>query len=342
MTRQQRRHLALGVLGVLLIAGLGMVALRPRGDDVRVVTVLTTAGGALAPGADVRVDGLPVGSVESLETQGDDVRVILSVHRRAADELPATVTARVMPATVFGTSYVDLRRPQRSAGSTTLASARTVAQDTSVPTLELQRALDGIDRLVTALGPARISTVLHSLASALDGRGRTIGASVDRLGHLSRGLRPLTGVIRDDLVGLADNLATVRRIAPDLLDALDDVTVVSDDVVRGRGDLSRTLIAALRALDAGDTLVQRTGKDLPATLAGLAVIVDALFDHRSDLTRGPVALDRLLRRVVQVTEGGAIRIDATIVNASGYGYYTAADCPRYEAQRGANCRGSSR
>ncbi|MEH3033451.1 MAG: MlaD family protein [Aeromicrobium erythreum] len=96
---------ALVVVGAVLVAaGRGAFS-----DGTDVTARLDDAGGALAPGSDVKVDGVVVGRVTSLRGGEGDARVGLRLDGDADEALTAGTTARIMPATVFGTTYVGPR-----------------------------------------------------------------------------------------------------------------------------------------------------------------------------------------------------------------------------------------
>lgn len=337
----RRRHVTYGAAFVILVSLLfGLPkTVGGDGDGQIVVAELDTIGGSLAPGADVKLRGLVVGRVVELTATDDGgVRMTLSLQGDQISQIPADVLARVLPATVFGTTYVDLTSKARDVSKTGhLAAGSVIPQDASTATLELQRALDGIDSLVDALGPARLSTVLHSLASALDGNGDDLGSLVDGFGNVTTELRFRVPLVRENLKLLAQNLRTLRDVAPDLLDAVDDTVVVADHLVERRVDLSDLIDSGLALTDETGELLDRTGPGYERNVVGAAIILDALYDNRDGLTQGPRSLDRLLRRAMTITEGGTIRIDATVVSASVHDYYLRRDCPRFGTARGGNC-----
>src|SRR5690606_9446797 len=124
-------------------------------------------GGALISGNDVKVNGVIVGAVSRIVSApaGNGVEVEVALDPQHAERIPADVTARILPATVFGTSFVDLV-PGGAGG--TLRAGQQIAQDASAETLELQAILDGLDNVVSALGPAQLATALDNLAGALE------------------------------------------------------------------------------------------------------------------------------------------------------------------------------
>ena len=195
----RRNELALRGVGVIVLIALvlGFVVLKQNGTfggEPELAAEVPTAGGSLAQGSDVKVLGVIVGQVTTI-TRADDggVRVGMKIPEENLDGIPANVEARILPATVFGTSFLDLV-VKGTPSTTTLAAGATIPADTSVETLELQQALDDIDRLVRALGPAELQMAISSAADALEG-------SVFRM------LRPGQRVIFDlDDSGLATRL----------------------------------------------------------------------------------------------------------------------------------------
>ena len=105
--------IVIGLLGGLVLAyGKGMFA-----DEVSVTAVVDNAGGSLAKGSDVKSRGVILGKVTSITAENGDVRIGLQLEGPAARRLPTSVQARVLPATVFGTTFVDLVVPDGAAAT---------------------------------------------------------------------------------------------------------------------------------------------------------------------------------------------------------------------------------
>ena len=118
-----RNELALrGLVTVAVIALLlGILQLRTSGawgGPPKVAADLRNAGGSLAPGSDVKLRGSVVGRVTGIERgPSGGVRVQMAMDEATLGKVPADVVARILPATVFGTSYVDLRPTGGAAAS---------------------------------------------------------------------------------------------------------------------------------------------------------------------------------------------------------------------------------
>ena len=334
-----RGLLLVGLFGALLV----VMSLSVGGAFARAASVearLDTAGGSIVPGSDVKLDGLVVGSVKKIEGDEDGVVLDLAIADERLAQIPRTVRARVLPATVFGTSYVDLTT-RAGRGGPHLEAGDVIRQDTSTPTLELQQALDSIDRLVDALGPAELSTALHSLSDALDGQGDDIGRTLDLAHRYLARLDPAMPLVTQDLRLLATNIDIVRRNAPQLLDAVDDALYVGGHLVEKRAQLTSLLSGGLGLVQDTDAFLEANGDQLVRLVRQAAVVTDAVHDQRTGLRTGLLAVADVTRKIQTIGEGQWLRVDARIIDPV-YPEYTRADCPRYGNDRGANCGGAGR
>src|SRR3982750_2840106 len=63
---------------------------------------ISHAGLQLLPGSDVKVRGIIVGSVDSITSNGDGADIKLRLQPDKAKHIPANVSARLVPKTIFG------------------------------------------------------------------------------------------------------------------------------------------------------------------------------------------------------------------------------------------------
>jgi virulence factor Mce-like protein len=314
----------------------GLLSMKLHGefsDTIPVSAELQTVGGSLRSGVDVKMRGMAVGKVGQLTAATGHVTVDLNIDRRHAARIPNTVVARVLPASVFGTSYVDLVAPEGTEGAPPLRAGDVVRQDVSQGTVELQTALDSIDRLVDALGPSELATALHTVASALDGRGADLGHTIDEFTAYIDKLEPMVPKVRSDLKLLVTNLDAVARNAPDLLEATDDARITLNKVVERRHKLEKML-------DGGAALMSETNAffidheaDYLKALKLSVILVDALYDCRDGLRDTLLETGGISRALLTTLEDGYAHVEG-VVYTNGAADYTAADRPKYT---GADC-----
>jgi virulence factor Mce-like protein len=312
------------LLGIIYVRATGAV-----GGNPEVSAVVRNAGGSLRPGSDVKISGVIIGRVTEISRgPGGDVEVGMLVDQDDLDSVPANVVARILPATVFGTSFVDLvvyDGPSAQA----LKDGAVIPADKTQGTLELQQALDDIDRLVTALGPAELASAIGSAAIALQGRGEKIGQIIETADTYLARLTPRMPLVRSDLRKLAANLELIDQVAPDLLQATEDGLVTLHTIA--------TQQAAITALISGGITLSRTTtaflnsnqRKLVRFIDNGAILSDILYDNRRAGISGAIATNIAVGRVVPTAiREGFIRSDA-ILQTVAPEFYTAADRPHY-------------
>ena len=142
-------------------------------DHVTVTVQAHNAGQQLNVGSDVRMNGAIVGRVSQVRSDRDGALVSLQIDHAAADRIPSDTVARILPTTLFGQKYVELRSssPVRGHG---LRDGDRLAEDTSAEAVELTDVLDDLDPVLTAVRPQRLAGTLTALSRGLDGRGAQI------------------------------------------------------------------------------------------------------------------------------------------------------------------------
>ncbi len=168
---------ALSCFGLLLFLWLafgGAIPLKPKGYRMQIAF---PEAGQLAQEADVRISGVPVGKVKTIET--DKTRGVsdatIEIEERFAP-IPADSRAILRQKTLLGETYVELTPGTRS-GATVPENGR-LARGQVSPTVELDEIFRAFDE------PTRnaFRSWMAELATASRGRGRDIS---DALGNLA-------------------------------------------------------------------------------------------------------------------------------------------------------------
>lgn len=335
---------ARGVLFLVALALLvmGMVAITKGAlsDDVKAVAVMSNAGGSIVKEADVKYGGVNVGKVKGLrEGPGGaakgGVLLDMKLEKRFAEDIPKNVTARVLPASVFGTSFVDLVPPKSPSGRIT--DDTRILQDTSVETLELQTILDSLDRVVDSLGPAELSSALGNLAAAVDGKGEQIGQTMTRLDEYLGKLNPSLPLVTENLDLLAGNLEAFEQYAPDLFEATDNALVAARTLIRNTENFTKLVSSGGKLMGETSALLSKNEKALVDTLMHTAIVVDALHDGRRGVVQGLVEIGKLTKNLASITRDNAMLRTHAYIQTTRPSNYTSAQCPTYNGVRGRGC-----
>jgi phospholipid/cholesterol/gamma-HCH transport system substrate-binding protein len=273
-------------------------------------------------------------------TRGADggVRVGIALRGKRIDQVPDDVVARILPATVFGTSYVDLVT-HGPASHRPLRPGAVIPADRTQGTLELQQALDDIDRLVKAVGPADLASAIGSVAQALDGRGAQLGATIDRANDYLARLNPKMPVVRADVHKLAAVLELAASVSPDLLAATADALTTARTVVAQKVAISTRLCGGTTLATQADAFLRANRDQLVRFIDNSATLLDVVHANRHAGVTGAIETNTMLgQKIATIVHRGYIDSVTTFLSDVPP-YYTAADCPRVGTARGDNCPG---
>ena len=273
-------------------------AVWPRNQTMHVTGMFSRAVG-LYPGSDVRVLGVPIGTVISVTPEGDQVAVEFEYD--AAVKIPANAMAAVVSPSLVSDRYVQLL-PAYTSGPV-MTSGSTIDRDHTAVPVELDRISQSLDDLMVALGPdganknGALSRLLDTGAKNLNGQGSAIH---DTTHDLSLALQTLAGG-KDDLFStvknlqsftstLATNDSQVRRLNGDLAS-------VSDQLAGERGDLGAALKNLAIALNETSTFVHDNRAVLTTNISQLTAVTTTIANQRDalaeTLTNAPVAVSNL-------------------------------------------------
>ncbi|MFE7198661.1 MCE family protein [Pseudonocardia alni] len=237
-SRTAIRLLGVGFIAMVIGAVVLTVALYEKAFTpvVPVTLQLTELPDQFEESADVKLDGLIVGAVESITQRDGLVEVRLGLDPAVVDLIPADVSARLVPKTLFGPRFVDLA----TTGTTTmpLAEGAVIGLDRSSSAIELQRLLDGLLPLLRQVQPQDLAMTLNAVSTALSGNGADLGETAVLLQDYVAELNTVLPDLQADISGLADTADLYTDAAPDLLDAAEDLTVTSRTVAELEAQLA--------------------------------------------------------------------------------------------------------
>ncbi len=262
-------------IGAYAIGSTGLLA-----DTYEVSAVLEETGG-LRSGDAVRVAGIEVGSVSSVEPDFDNGLVVVNLDIDAGVDLGPDTTLEVALATLLGGRYVRLAGPVEEPYLEDLS-----AEQRRIPVERTRLPLGVID----ALG--QLTTTVEAVdADAID---QLLGEAA----VLARDNAGQVGDILGDVVGLAGLLNERREQIDELIDDTAQVTNAladRDNAIVQLIDASGALLAEIAAREEQVRILLGSGSEAATTLAGLvernreelATILDDL-DATGDVIDGRI------------------------------------------------------
>ncbi|RAY11028.1 ABC transporter substrate-binding protein [Actinomadura craniellae] len=285
LTKSLRRRGTLAAVPIALaLAAAGSLAAGWGPGGTRVTAHFTAAIGVY-PGSDVRVLGVKVGTIDSVEPEGTGVRTTMTVDHGV--DVPAGARAIVVAPSLVADRYIQLT-PAYTGGPKLAGGTVIPVQRTATP-MELDKLYDSVKNLSTQLGPegvnknGALSRVLDTGAANLRGNGQALRTTIEQFGQVARTLTDS----KDDLFGTITDLQKFMTMLKNNDGQVRTAERQLADVTGFLAEDKENLEAALRELARALVLVKDFIEDnralLSANINKLASITQVLVDQRRAL-----------------------------------------------------------
>jgi phospholipid/cholesterol/gamma-HCH transport system substrate-binding protein len=293
-----RSKLKLGlaiVLALLLVIGAG-VAIRNTFFRPTTITAYFPTATAIYPGDDVRVAGMKVGTITSIQPQGTQAKIVMHVDRDVP--IPAEAKAVIVAQNLVAARYVQLTPPYRTSGPTMHDGAVIPVERTAVP-VEWDEVKRQLMRLATEFGPKStvsscedpaplqcpsVSRFIDSAADALgNGNGEKLRQALVQLSGVGRILANGSGNIVDIIKNLQTFLGALRDSNVQIVqfdNRLATLTSVLDD---NKSDIDAALTDLSSAVGEVQRFIEGSRNQTSEQVARLADLTQILVDNQMAL-----------------------------------------------------------
>lgn len=213
MNESRKQEIGVGILVIVAAALLAFMSIKVGGlssigEQLELEVVLGDAAG-LTDGAAIRVAGVQVGQVDSMDVDHNQARLKVSIAKSAQIRQDAKIQVRAR--SILGEKYLEIT-PDSKDSPLLEAGAK----------LAVTRPQTEIDELVNSLGPLVTSIDAEALQEAMTRLGKALEDDPDQmarmLGHVNTIIKN-GAVASDSLDGLMSEtrstLSTVRQVAKD-------------------------------------------------------------------------------------------------------------------------------
>jgi phospholipid/cholesterol/gamma-HCH transport system substrate-binding protein len=287
MSEKSRKWLVPTVAGVLVLAllGGGFVVARALFFGPNTITAFFPTATAIYPGDDVRVSGVKVGTISSIEPQGTQTKMTMRVDRSVP--VPADASAVIVAQNLVAARYVQLTPAYRTEGPKMADGAVIPTDRTAVP-VEWDEVKRQLERLATDLAPtgdtstSSVGRFIDSAANALDGNGDKLRATLAELSGAGRILAEGSG----NFVGIIKNLqifVSALRGSNEQIVAFNDRLATLSSVLDGsKSDLDAALTNLSVATEEVKRFVAGSRNQTAEQLEGLVKVTQTLVDVKDD------------------------------------------------------------
>jgi phospholipid/cholesterol/gamma-HCH transport system substrate-binding protein len=244
------RWLRYGVITALVVALIGgLYVLWPRVGTYRVVGYFTSAVG-LYPGDDVRIVGVPVGSIESISAEADAVKITMRVQDSI--KLPTDARAVILAPNIVAARSIQLTPAYKQGPA--MQDGSSIGLDRTAVPVEWDDVKTQLTQLSQQLGPQAgqvqgpLGAFINQAADTFDGNGDSFRRALRELSQTAGRL----GDSRTDLFGTVKNLQilvdALSRSNEQIVQFSGHLASVSQVLADSSVDLDNTLGALNQAL----------------------------------------------------------------------------------------------
>lgn len=290
------------ILVVVLLAA--AVLLLIPGSGQKHVTAEFPRAISLYKGSDVKILGVAVGKVDSVDPSG--TKVVVKFHYDSKYKVPADAKAAVISPSIVGDRFIQLT-PVYKGGEVLRDNARFGLDRTATP-LELDQIFGSITDLTTALGPEGANkpdaSGTGALTRLLDSTARNFGGQGVQFNETLHNLSRLTKTLADNKDELFGTVSEVEKFTGALAKNDDTVRRFNDSLASGaqlladeREDFAAVLKNLSVALTEVKSFVAENKSLLSSNIKELNKLSKVLVKNRDaldeTLTAAPVALNNL-------------------------------------------------
>jgi phospholipid/cholesterol/gamma-HCH transport system substrate-binding protein len=191
------------VIALVAVLVGSVYVLSSQGNNRTIVGYFTSAVG-LYPGDQVRVLGVPVGSIDTIEPRASDVKITMSVSKDV--KIPKDAKAVIISPNLVSARFIQLA-PAYIGGAALPDGGSIDLNHTAVP-VEWDEVKQALTQLAVQLGPTTgsmqgpLGRVINQAADTLDGKGESFHNALRELSQAAGRL----GDSRSDIFGTVKNL----------------------------------------------------------------------------------------------------------------------------------------
>ena len=340
-TKRRFRHARpiAGLLTVLALALIVAVAVGLFRDSfkktVPVTVIADRAGLVMNPSAKVKLHGVQVGKVSSIQPLADGGAALhLAIDPRSLRVIPANVGAEITSSTVFGAKFVELIPP--SSPSRDRVKAGGVIRGDDKVTVELNTVFQQLVSVLSKVDPVKLNQTLGAISQSLSGRGAKFGETLSNLDSALAKLNPALDNLNHELSIAPTVFDAYADAAPSLLEVLDNASTISDTVVEQQDSLDALLLSAIGLAEMGTDVLAANRQPLTDVMRLLVPTTDLTNQYNEAITCG-------LKGVVTLATGPGTPVPGSpLLQSFFFGrerYRYPENLPKVAAKGGPQCTG---
>ncbi|WP_430330869.1 MCE family protein [Rhodococcus sp. ACT016] len=324
-----------GLVAIVVVALTMFVGGFTKSEPVTIT--VARAGLVMEPDAKVKLRGVEVGRVASIDEDNGQARIELNMDPSQMHMIPSNSTVEIKSTTVFGAKYVNFVVPENPSPNSLQPGAEISADSVTV---EFNTLFQHLSTLLQQIEPEKLNATLGAISSALNGRGDELGQLLEDTDTYLKAVNPVLPQLRQDLDSAATVTNTYADVTPDLMTLLGNLTATSGSIVDERENLRMTLENVTALANTGNQLLTDNEANLTRALELLEPTTALLAGYSPSISCLIVGLNKARPMAEQIEGGGQAGFAMSTNFLPGLEPYTyPKDLPKVNATGGPNCWG---
>ncbi len=241
---------------------------------------------AIYPGDQVRVLGVEVGTITSIESAGTQSKVTMHIDRTV--RIPADARAIIIAPNLIAARYVQLA-PAYDADGPTMPDGGVIPQDRTAVPVEWDEVKKQLAGIAEDLGPASpdeqtsMARFIDSAANAMDGNGAKLRETLAQLSAAGRIFAAGSGDLVDTVANLQRFVSALRDSNIQVVQFQDRFAALTTVVNDSRSDLDSAVTTLSAAIDDARRFIAGSRAQTTEQVERLADLTQVLVDQRASV-----------------------------------------------------------
>jgi phospholipid/cholesterol/gamma-HCH transport system substrate-binding protein len=296
---RERNPVIIGAVGLAVIAAMLLLAFNT--DKIPLLggrshTAALSEAGGLKPGDDVRIAGVKVGKITSVDLENSHVRVGFTVNR--STKLGDKTSAAVRIKTILGQKFLALD----PAGNATLD--REIPLSRTTPAYDVVDAFSDLATTAEDIDTNQLAGSLDTIADTFRDSPEEVRAAVEGLGRLSRTVASRDAQLRSLLTHANGVTGVLSARNAEIVSLLSDGDLLLQELHKRREDIHTLLVNTGTLADQLTGLVRDNREAIRPALANLKNVLAVLEANQANLDRSIRLLAPFVRVFANTTGNG--------------------------------------
>lgn len=270
------------VVMVLVATGLVLVFGKFRFSSGQSYHATFAEASRLKAGQDVRIAGVPVGSVKGVSLNPDNtVDVAFDVDKRY--QIYSSTRAAVRYENLVGDRYLEILAGPGDLKK--LAPGSTISQENTQPALDLDALLGGLRPVLKGLDGQKINEVSNAVIELLQGQGGALSTLLTTTSSFTRDLAARDQLIGDVINNLNTVLGTIDDKGAQFDASVDQLQQLVSGLAEGRDPIAGAIPPLASASTELTNMLEKGRRPLQGVIENVRPFAQRLDERKGDINK---------------------------------------------------------